>query len=545
MSADSVLDNLLTRQFDNVSKRLSGHQIHGHLPKLGTRLVLAGIGIGVTLIISVPLLLLVLEGAMAGPANIGSLIWRPLTGMLIWNTVRVTAVASAACAVVGTLSAWCVERTNVPFRRLWSVLLVLPFAVPDFVMSFGWSSVSDLVSGYWGALLIMTLGLYPLVYLTVAASLRSADSGLEEAARALGAGRIETFVRVTLRQCRAAILGGTALVALILLAEYGAFENLGYQTLTTEINTQLSVSFNVSAACVLSLLLVGIGIVILGGGAAASGQARTLTHAGPLVPHPVHRHKVGPMRWVIAAGLAALVGLALGVPVGSVIYWMFEGGYQSPGGASVVDAGWHTLLYAGAAAAVATVLAVPVAFIAVRSRARLPRVMARATYLVLSMPSRVVAVAFAYFSFTYLDGLGYQSTQLLILIYAILFFPLALVAVAASMTYVPAALEEAARSLGTPSFRSFGRITLPLLAPGMAAGFALVFIGCTTEVSATLMLAPTGVQTLATQFWAYQHNLSYGQAAPFALTMIALAAVPGFVLARYFNRLPSRATGSR
>jgi iron(III) transport system permease protein len=80
------------------------------------------------------------------------------------------------------------------------------------------------------------------------------------------------------------------------------------------------------------------------------------------------------------------------------------------------------------------------------------------------------------------------------------------------------------------------RVTLRLAAPGLAAAFCLVFLSVVTELTATLLLIPTGVQTLSTQFWAYESNLSYGQAAPFALAMIAIAAVPSYVLGRFFNR---------
>jgi len=142
-------------------------------------------------------------------------------------------VVTALCAVIGTLTAWLVECTDLPGRRIWAVLLVIPFAIPDFVISFGWASISTWVQGFQGAVLVMTLAVYPLVYLPVAASLRGADPGLEDAARSLGLGRVRTFLRVTVGQARGAILGGCVLVALVILAEYGAFEILGYQTFTT------------------------------------------------------------------------------------------------------------------------------------------------------------------------------------------------------------------------------------------------------------------------------------------------------------------------
>src|SRR6202044_2386108 len=168
------------------------------------------------------------------------------------------------CVVVGTLAAWFVERTDIPGRRLWAVLVVIPLGIPDFVVSFGWRAIFPAFSGFWAATLVMTLALYPLVYLPVAASLRNADPAQEEVARSLGAGRLKTFWRVTVGQARVAILGGCVLVVMTMLAEYGAFEILGYQTFTTEIFTEFSLSFNIPAACALSLVLVALGLAVLG-----------------------------------------------------------------------------------------------------------------------------------------------------------------------------------------------------------------------------------------------------------------------------------------
>jgi iron(III) transport system permease protein len=208
----------------------------------------------------------------------------------------------------------------------------------------------------------------------------------------------------------------------------------------------------------------------------------------------------------------------------------------------MASAGWHTALYSGTAAALATVMALPVALLAVRHKGRTGRFLERSSYLVLAMPGVVIALALSYFAEHYLDGFGYQSAPLLVVAYSILFFPLALVGVRASVAYAPVALEEMARSLGQRPWAVLARVTLPLVGPGLAASFCLVFLAAVTELTATLVLVPTGVQTLATQFWAYQQNLSYGQAAPFALVIIAVAAAPSYVLGRYFDRLPARAT---
>ena len=494
----------------------------------------------VAAVLILPLVFLLVEAQGAGVSRIAALIDRSLTAQLLWNTIRLAVVVTALCAVVGTGAAWLVERTDLPGRRVWAVLVVVPLAIPDFVVSFGWASLSTAVTGFRGAVLVMTLSVYPLVYLPVAASLRNADPAQEEVARSLGASRLRIFWRVTIGQARVAILGGCLLVVLVLLAEYGAFEILGYQTFTTEIFTEFSVSFNVPTACALSLVLVILGLVVLAGESASRGRGR-VSRSGPMAQRVTGRHRLG--RWTAPAlaALGGLVALALGVPVAAAVYWWVTGTSHPFTGVSLLNATYHTAVYSACAAAVATVMALPVGILAVRYDGRLRRILERSTYLVLAIPGLVIALSLAYFSESYAGGLWYQTAPMLVLTYAIMFFPLALVGVRASLAQAPPDVEDIARSLGQRRLAVFWRVTRPLVSPGLAAAFCLVFLSAVTELTATLILVPTGVQTLATQFWSYQQNLAYGQAAPFALLMIAIAAVPSYVLGRFFHRLPARA----
>jgi iron(III) transport system permease protein len=501
---------------------------------------LISLSAAVTVVLASPLVFLLVETQGAGTSTIVDLIFRSLTASLLWNTVRLTVVVTALCAVIGTAAAWFVERTDLPGRRVWAVLVVVPLAIPDFVVSFGWASLSTWVQGFRGAVLVMTLAVYPLVYLPVAASFRGADPGQEEVARSLGVGRLRTFWRITLAQARVAILGGCLLVALVLLAEYGAFEILGYQTFTTEIFTEFNISFNVPTACALALVLVLVSLAVLTGERLVRGRGR-VSRSGPLAQRIAARQQLGRAKPVVLAGFVALVGLALGVPVGASVYWVLEAGHAFLTGVSLLDAAWHTALYGGLAAALATVMALPVALLAVRYRGPVYELLERSTYIVLAMPGVVIALAFSYFTERYADGFLYQSAPLLVIAYAVLFFPLALVGVKASVAQAPVHLDEVARSLGQRRLAVLWRVTLPLIGPGLTAAFCLVFLSAVTELTATLILIPTGVQTLATQFWAYQQNLAYGQAAPFALAIIVIAALPGYVLGRFFDRLPSRA----
>ncbi|MGD0874416.1 MAG: iron ABC transporter permease [Acidimicrobiales bacterium] len=492
----------------------------------------------VVTVLALPLAFLLREALDAGVSNLWHLIWRSLTASLLWNTVRLTVVVTVLCAVIGTLAAYGVERTDLPGARVWAVLVVVPFAIPDFVVSFGWSSLSSWVQGFRGAVLVMTLAVYPLVYLPVAASLRGADPGQEDIARSLGVGRLVTFFRVTLGQARRAIFGGCLLVALVILAEYGAFEILGFQTFTTEIFTEFRI-VDTSVACALSLVLVVLGLFVLMGESASRGGGR-VSRTGSGVQRALVRRHLGHARLPVLVAYALLVVAALGVPIGSSVYWIFEGGADSLVGASLGSAALYTAGYSLGAALVATAMALPVALLVTRHPGRVHAMLERTTFLVLAMPGLVVALAISYFSTQYANSFGYQTAPLLVLAYSIMFFPLALVCVRASVAQSSVSLEEVAGSLGVRRLPAVLRVTLPLIAPGIGAAFCLVFLSAVTELTATLILIPTNAETLATQFWAYQQNLSYGQAAPFALVIIAIAAVPSYVLGRFFDRLPRR-----
>jgi iron(III) transport system permease protein len=490
-------------------------------------------------LLALPVAYVVVQAAQTGWSEIVNLVFRQFTLGLLWNTVRLSAVVTAACAVIGTAAAWLVERTDLPGRRFWAVAVVLPVAIPDFVIGFGWVSVAPGVHGFTGAVLVMTLALFPLVYLPVAASLRGADPGHEEVARSLGLSRLATFRRVTLAQARPALLGGCVLVSLALLAEYGAFEILRYQTLTTQIFFESQRSYNIPVASSLALILVVVSLAVLGAEALGRGRGRVTRTTGAIRTGRLHR--LGRATVPALASLTVLVGLSLGVPVGVVVYWLVRGGTTTlPASTSMVGAALTTAGYAAAAGALATLLALPVALLAVRHPRPSTTALERGTFIVQAVPGLIIALALVYFSIRVVRPL-YQSTPLLVAGYAIMFFPLALVAVRTSVAQAPLALEDVARSLGRRRLSVWWRVVLPLVAPGLAAAFSLVFLSTVTELTLTLVLVPTGVQTLATQFWAYTSNLSYAAAAPYAGLMILIGAVPSYVLGRWFDRLPSRA----
>ncbi|MHB8532187.1 MAG: ABC transporter permease, partial [Solirubrobacteraceae bacterium] len=331
-------------------------------------------------LVLLPLVFLLVQAQQSGWDQLRRLLLRHQVAVLLWNSVRLTVACTLLCAVLGVGAAWLVERTDVPFRRALAVALVLPLGIPDFVVGFGWVSLEPGLHGYLAAVLIMTLSLYPLVYLPVASALAALDGGLEEAARSLGAGPWSAFRRVTLRQIWPAMLGGCLLVTLGLLAEYGAFEIVQYQTFTIQIFTEYKLGFDTVAACALALVLVVISVAVLGGELALAGRGRAF-RSGPGARRPPARVLLGRARIPALLALLALCGAALGVPLGSLAYWIVHGGSSTLPSASLLAAALHTALLSAAAAALATALAVPVSTLALRHRNSLTLLIERLSYL--------------------------------------------------------------------------------------------------------------------------------------------------------------------
>jgi iron(III) transport system permease protein len=489
-----------------------------------------------------PVTFLIWQATGVGWPVISRLLARGLTLSLLINTVELTVVVTTCAALIALGTAWCVERTSLPGRRLWRVLMLLPLAIPDFVTGYTWSSLSPDVQGLGGAVLVMTLGLYPLIYLPVAAALRRADSTLYEVARGLGVGRVAAFRRVVLPQIRPALLGGCLLVTLALLAEFGAFEILRFQTFTTEIFTEFTLGFNAPAASALSLLLVLLSLVALGAehmvGRRDPGRAQAGGVASARVLR-VHRYRLGWATVPVTGGFVVLTGLSVGVPVSTVIYWRLQSSDTTLPPIPLAGAAVNTLVYAGSAAILATIAAFPVALLFIRHPGRLGTLFERIGYLSQGLPGLVLALALVFFAIHAAYPL-YQTPELLVVTYAIMFFPLALVSLRASLAQAPPRLEETARSLGCRPAAALRRVTLPLVAPGIAASAALVFLAAVVELTATLVLIPSGTNTLATAFWAYQQNSSYASASRYAVVIVAIAAIPGCLLQRWCDRGPGR-----
>ena len=486
-----------------------------------------------------PLVLTVLQATGVPLSDAVELLWRPLVGELLLHTVGLVLAAVAVTALVGVLCAWLVERTDLPGRRSFAVLAAVPLAIPPFITSYAWVSLSAGLQDFTGALLVVGSAYMPLVYLPVAAALRGMDPAIEESGRVLGLSPWQCFIRLVLPQLRPALLGGMLLVALNVLVEFGAFALLRYRSFTTELYAEYrtglvgpSSALLATVLIVLCLLCLVFELKVRGGSAYAS-----LTRGAR---RPAARYHLG---WTRLPALVFFTGLAvatLGVPLGMILFWLTQ---HNAAATSAVGVSWSLLLEATggslslalSGAALTVLLALPLGFLSVRYPGRAAMLLERLAYFGQGVPGIVVALALVTLTIRLLQPL-YQSAPLLVIAYAILFLPLALVSVRAAFVQAQVRLEEAGRVLGLGPIAVAIRIVLPLAAPGLGAAAALVFVAIVTELTTTLLLSPIGMQTLATQVWADTTSLAFAAAAPYAAMMVLLSLTSTWVLARRFGR---------
>lgn len=474
----------------------------------------------------------------------------PTTGMLITNTLLLALGVTLTCAGLGVSLALLVVRTDLPARPLLTVLFALPLGIPSFVGSYTWVATfyelaprSTFIYGLPGAVIILSLAMYPYIYLPVVAALRGLDPAQEEAARSLGTGAAVAFFRVTLPQLRTAIAGGGLIVALHMFAEFGALELLRFRTLTTAIVQRVTVLSAPEAARTLSLVLALGSLALLALDLKVRGRPSAARTGGGVARAP-SLWRLGRSRWLWLGASGFLLALALGVPLsamGGGLVRLLLRPDAAFDWARLIGATQDTAQYALATALAASIAAIPVSLLAVRYPGRLAMLTERSTWIAHSLPGVIVSLALVYLSVRWLYPI-YQTSALLVIGYVILYLPIAVGAQQVGFGHASPQFDNVARSLGARSLETFFRVTLPLALPGIAVGAILVMLNVGKELTMTLLLHPTGTRTLATALWATTEGevLDFAAAAPYAVALVAITAIPAFVLIRQTLRRPAR-----
>lgn len=504
----------------------------------GSRTVTPWLAVAVAVASLVPLCYLFLSGTS----------WQDITTELAYRstldalgqTLVLTALVTAVAGGLGIGAAVVVTRTTVPAPRLMTVLFALPLAVPGFVSAYAIYSAelvyaprSSVVTSLVGAAVVLSLSLYPYVFLPCVIALSRVDPALEEAAVSLRPGRFSAFRVVSVPALRPALAAGGLIVGLHVLAEYGAMAQLGRSTLTTKIVGEMLDYGNYRSARSLSLLLVVLSVLVLVGTRWLSGRS-VVAEVARGVARPPGRQALRGWRWPIL-GVSVLVPL---LAVGPTVLMTARGLFnahraEAPAWSVVVSALTSSVGYAVAAALVATVCALPVSWWVTRHPQTLSHLTERAVWLAHAVPSAILALALVYLATRLVPGL-YKTSAVLVAGYVILYLPLAVANQRVGLQSARRTFDEVAASLGSRPTRTFARVTLPLAGPGFAAGGILVALDASKELTTTLMLLPFNTSTLSTKLWATTNgeSLDFTAAAPYAALLVLLGVIPVYLLVR-------------
>jgi len=497
-------------------------------------------GLLVALAMLMPLAYLLIRAAGASGGIWGYML-KPRTLTVLGRTLLLVASTSLTSLLLALPLAWLTSQTRLPGRRLWFILAVLPLVIPSYVGAYayvsafapgglvaGWLGIRPPVYGFWGTLIVMTLFTYPYLLLTLRAGLQGIDPSFEEASCSLGRSPLRTFMTVTLPLLRPAIAAGTLLVALYVLSDFGAVSMLRYNTFTRAIYLQYENSFNRSNAAALGLMLALLaGVMLLLDSRLRGGGRIGRTGVGEARGRELHR--LGSWRLPALLFVIAVVAVALVGPLGVIGVWFWRGLAGNQAFAFEWRTIWNAVSVSLLAAAVVVVAAIPVAVLAVRFPSRLSAALERLTYLGYALPGIVVALALVFFGARYLPWI-YQSHFMLIIAYALLFLPQAVGNLRATLLQVNPHFEEAARGLGRSPPRVLLEVTLPLVRSGLITSAMLVFLTTMKELPATLLLRPTGFDTLATRVWSWTEEAFFAQAAPFAFLLVLVSSLSVAIL---------------
>jgi iron(III) transport system permease protein len=504
----------------------------------------------------VPLAYLVIRSTGGDSSWIDEIL-RERTFVLLRNTVTLTFAVTASCVALSLPLAWLTTRTDLPWRRFWAIVLPLPLVIPSYVGAYavvaflgprgmlqGWMEpifgIERLpeIYGFSGAWLTLTLFSFPYVLLSLRSAMNGLDSSLEESSRSMGFSALETFRYVTLPNLRPAIAAGSLLIALYVISDFGAVSLMQYDSFTRGIYNQYRAAFDRSIAATLALVLVMLtGLILLAEGW-TRGRARYYRSSSG-VTRPPKQNELGRWKYPALAFCIAVSLVTMIMPLFVIGYWLIRGLQAGEPLLLVWDAALNSGMVSLIAALAALLMAAPIVLFSVRHPSWLSYLIERMSYMGYALPGIVVALAFVFFGANYLTPL-YQTLGMLILAYVVLFLPQAVGILRSALLQVNPHIEEAAKSLGSSSFRVWLRVTGPLVRSGLLSGGLLVFLTVMKELPATILLHPIGFDTLPMRIWNATLEGFWARAAAPSLLLILVAAIPMILLAMNEDRRDQR-----
>lgn len=522
--------------------------------------------LGVALVVAAPTLWVV--GIAAGPSgDIWSHLVETVLGRLVWTTLALMAGVGLGTFVIGTATAWIVTMCRFPGQKIFEWALLIPMAVPAYVIAYVYTDLLE-YSGpvqalirdlggfetrrdYWfpdirslgGAIAMMTLVLYPYVYLMARAAFLEQSVCVLEASRTLGRGPWASFFKVALPLARPAIAVGVSLVMMETLNDFGTVDFFAVATFTAGIfDVWLNMNSPSGAAQLATVLLTFVIVLV---GLERYGRRQQKFHHTSSHIRALSGYKLSP-----ALGWAAFAACAIPVALGFVLPAIVLGSYALDFYQDTLDANFwvftlNSLALSTAAAGVAIVLGVFLAYSLRLGRAPWLNAVARLAALGYAVPGAVLAIGILMFlgfvdntvdgamqsTFGISTGLIFSGTVVAITFgYVVRFLSLSFGAAESGLAKVTANMDGAARTLGAGPLQTLRRVHLPMLKGSIMTAALLVFVDCMKELPMTVILRPFDFGTLATFVHQYASDEMLPEAALAALTIVAAGIVPVIIL---------------
>ncbi|MCZ6857107.1 MAG: iron ABC transporter permease, partial [Gemmatimonadetes bacterium] len=529
-------------------------------------------------LVAVPMILLV--GRLMNPTGeVWAQLWSTILPEMIRNTLVLMLGVGVITFALGSGLAWLVTAYRFPGSRVFDWALILPIAMPTYVMGFVYMATFDFAGPVqttlrnWfgsglvlpnirsggGAIMVMGLTLYPYVYFLARAAFREQSSSTFDAARAMGYSRLQTFFKLVLPLARPSLVAGVTLALLEAMTDFATVRFFNFRTMSEGVVYVWQGMMNRDAAIELSavFLLFALAVVIV----ERVLRGRSRYYQPGRRTRQIARVKLeGWRKWAATTVCAAIFGAAFALPAGRLILWTL-GDLTQPATASALKTVYaayvlRTFALAATAALVAVMLALVLAQGARFSRGRVGRATRRLATMGYALPGAVIAAG-ALITLAAIDRsvAGVSQTLFginpgllltgsiagLVYAYVVRFMAVAYNSVESSMDKVTPHMEMAAQTLGASPTRIMWRVHLPLVKVGMAAGAALVFVDVMKELPATILLAPFGMETLS--MWTYMlaaESLWESAALP-SLTIVLVGVIPIILLMRVGRRTPAGA----
>jgi iron(III) transport system permease protein len=492
--------------------------------------------LAVVLFAAVPLWFVISKSSELGLQQ-WQLLWTSRLPDLLWNTLSLAILVAISCFILGVSAAWWIARFDFPGRRYAVWLMVLPLTIPTYVFahiyttlfeSDGWigrvwiSIFGDSIAipdiyNIFGVTLILSLAGFSYVFLMAHSALSVSTQTMEEAARIQGASKWQVFTRINLPLLRPAIAAGLAVVILHVLSDFGAVSMLHYQTFTLSIYLQMSGRFDYESAAGLSLILVLLSLTFLVLERFFRARQRYYTN------RQSRKHQLKPVTPLVTALIWSWLGLitllAFVLPLAWMISWSWDAWMADVISSEFWSYAYNSLLLAVLCATFAIACGLPIALFNNRQRSRYSSALIQVSSVGFVLPGPVVALGIITFILSMLPFLDGGLLALLIAL-VIRFLPLSVQSQDASMQQLTPSIEQAGRILGATPLENLKRVILPMISGGIASAWVLVFIDTLKELPATLILRPTGFDTLPVRIWIEASEEMLELAAPAALMLV-------------------------